>query len=210
MTETPDEIEALLPWYAAGALSAEESARVEAALAERPHLRASLATLADDRYETIALNEALGTPRGDVWARIAAGVEAAPRRRSFGMRFAALLGPRPLLSLATATAALVVLLQGAAIMALLRPGARPPAYETVTAGRSSADALVAFAPDAKMADVVALLEQAGATLAGGPKSGGLFEIRLKAQPVTRAGIDAAIKTLSASPLVKLALPGVGG
>ena len=204
MSEIPDEIEALLPWYAAGALSVEERTRVEAALAARPELRTSLATLEEDRDETVALNEALGAPSGDVWARIAQGATLKPR--SLGQRFAALLGPRPLLSLAAATAALVVLLQGAAIVALLRP----PSYATVTAGRSTADALVAFAPDAKMAEVSALLERAGATLAGGPKSGGIYEIRLKTQPVTRAEIDAALKILSGSPLVKLALPGAGG
>jgi len=204
VSEIPDEIEALLPWYAAGALSVEERARVEAALAARPELRVSLATLEEDRDETVSLNEALGAPSGDVWVRIAQGTTLKPR--SLGQRFAALLGPRPLLSLAAATAALVVLLQGAAIVALLRP----PSYATVTAGRSTADALVAFAPDAKMADVSALLESAGATLAGGPKSGGIYEIRLKAQPVTRAEIDAALKILSGSPFVKLALPGAGG
>ncbi len=208
--EIPDDIEALLPWYASGALSGGERARVEAALAIQPDLRVSLATLEEDRDETVAINQTLGAPRADVWARIAAGVEAAPRRRSLRERFAALLGPRPFLSLAAATAALVVLLQGTAIVALLRPGARPPAYETVTAGRSTADALVAFAPDAKIADVAALLERAGATLAGGPRAGGLYELRLKGQPATRAGIDAAVKTLSASPLVRMALPGGGG
>jgi len=61
-----------------------------------------------------------------------------------------------------------------------------------------------------MADVAALLDQAGASFAGGPKSGGLYELRLKSQPATRAEIDAALKILSGSPLVKLALPGAGG
>jgi anti-sigma-K factor RskA len=206
--EIPEEIEALLPWYAAGALSYEDRVRVEAALEARPELRASLSTVAADRDETVALNEALGAPRGDVWSRIASG--ATPKPRSLGARFVGLWGSRSFLPLAAATAALVVLLQGAAIVALLRPGARPPAYETVTAGRSRADALVAFAPDAKVADIAALLERAGATFAGGPKSGGIYEIRLKTQPVTRAEIDAAIKILSASPLVKMALPGAGG
>lgn len=204
-----DEIEALLPWYVAGTLSLATRAEVEAALAARPDLRRSLATLEEDRDETVALNEALGAPSGDVWARIAQGVAAAPRRPGLAARWAALWGPRPLRALAGATAALVVLLQGATIVALLRPGARPPAYQTVTAGRSTADALVVFAPEAKMGDVAALLDQAGATLAGGPKSGGLYEIRLKVQPVTRVEIDAALKILGASPLVKMALPGAG-
>ena len=207
MSESIDEIEALLPWYAAGALSPPERARVEAALDARPELRASLATLEEDRDETVALNEALGAPKGDVWARVMRGVDAAPRRPSLGARFVALWGTRPVLPLAAALAAIVVLLQAATIVALLRPGARPPAYQTVTAGRSTADALIAFAPDAKLADVAALLERAGATLAGGPKSGGIYEIRLRTQPVTRAEIDASVKILSESPLVKMALPG---
>jgi anti-sigma-K factor RskA len=211
--EIPDEIEALLPWYAAGALSLPERARVEAALAARPELRLSLATLEEDRDETVTLNEALGAPRGDVWARVMQGVEVAPKRPSLRARFAILLGfdgrSQSFMPLAATMAGVVLLVQAAALVTMLRPGARPPTYQTVTAGRSTADALVVFSPEAKMGDVAALLERAGASVAGGPKSGGLYEIRLKSQPVTRAEIGAALKILSASPLVTMALPGAG-
>ncbi len=214
MSESIDEIEALLPWYAAGALSPPERARVEAALAERPKLRASLVTLEEDRDETVALNEALGAPRGDVWARVMQGVEAAPRRIPFGARWAGLLGfdgrSRSFLPLAATLAGVIMLVQAVTLVTLLRPGARAPAYQTVTTGRSTADALIVFAPEARMGEVAALLESAGATLAGGPKPGGLYELRLKVQPVTRAEIDAALKILSASPFVKMALPAARG
>jgi len=83
MNESPDEIEALLPWYAAGALSYEDRVRVETALEARPELRLSLATLEEDRDETVALNQTLGAPRADVWARIAQA--ATPRPLTFGL-----------------------------------------------------------------------------------------------------------------------------
>ena len=214
MTDEIDEIEALLPWYAAGALSDKERAAVGAALAARPELRASLATVEEDLGETVALNETLGAPSPEVWARVMRGVAASPHRPAVSERLAAWFGygvegRSPWPALAGVAAALVIAAQAATIVSLLRPGGQKSGYATVTATTSTADALVAFAPDAKMADVAALLTEHQATIVSGPRASGLYGLKLAAKPRSKAEIEAAVKALAASPLVRLALPGSG-
>ena len=57
-----EEIEALLPWHAAGTLSRREAQMVEQALASDPDLAAQYATVREDLAETIVANESLGAP----------------------------------------------------------------------------------------------------------------------------------------------------
>jgi anti-sigma factor RsiW len=212
MSEDIDDIDALLPWYASGALSAAERAKVDAALGERPELRASLAVIEEDRDETVALNEALGAPGPDVWARVFAGVQAAPRKPKFTERLAAWFGLgegrlRPL-ALAGAAAALIILLQAGAIVALL-PSSHKAEFGAATSVLvpKGADVLVAFSPQATVADLSAFLRENGATVVSGPKPGGLYELRVGDRPLQKPELDALLKTLSNSPVVKLALPG---
>ncbi len=211
MSEEIDEIEALLPWYAAGALSGAQRRRVEAALAMRPPLQASLAAIEEERGETIALNEAVGAPSPDVWARVMQGVAAAPRRPPLSARLAAWLGsgtePRARLVALGVAAALVIAVQAATIVKLVRSSGPKPTYGTAAAASSSADALIAFAPEATLADLTALLKANQATVVGGPRAGGLYELKIGGKPPSRAEIEAVVKTLSASPIVKMALPG---
>jgi anti-sigma factor RsiW len=194
-------------------LSTAERAKVDAALGQRPELRASLAVIQEDRDETVALNEALGAPGPDVWARVFAGVQATPRQPKFTERLAAWfgqgegrLGP---LALAGAAAALVILLQAGAIVALL-PSSHKAEFGAATSAVVSqgADVLVAFSPQATIADVSAFLRDNGATIVSGPKPGGLYELRVGDKPLPKPELDALLKTLSTSPVVKLALPGL--
>jgi anti-sigma factor RsiW len=215
MSEDIDDIDALLPWYAAGALSAAERAKVEAALGERPQLRASLAVIEEDRDETVALNEALGAPGPDVWARVLAGVQATPRKPGFLERLAAWFGPGEVrlgpLALAAAVAALVILLQAGAIVALLPSTHKVTGEFGAATGAivpQGADVLVTFSPQATIADVSAFLRESGATVASGPKPGGLYELRVGDKPLSKPELDALLKTLANSPVVKLALPGL--
>jgi anti-sigma-K factor RskA len=207
MTDADDEIEALLPWYAAGALSEKDRRLVENALEARPELRASLATIDEDRGETIALNEALGAPSPEVWTKIMRGVEAAPQRPSLSARLAAMLGLGDARwAWVAVAAALVILLQAAAIVSLL-PSA---GYKTVTVDRQAAegaDVLVAFAPDAKLEALTAFLKANQATIVGGPR-GGLYELRVGDKVLAKAELDTLVKTLSGSAVVTMALPGI--
>ncbi len=80
MDDGPDEIEALLPWHAAGTLSAAESRRVEDALARDAALRRQFAAIREELAETVALNEALGAPSPRALQTLMAAIDAEPAR----------------------------------------------------------------------------------------------------------------------------------
>ena len=212
--DEPDEIEALLPWYASGALDASGRRRVEEALSSRPELRESLRTVEEDRDQAIALNESLGAPRAGVWTRVLAAAAAEPRRASLASRFAAAIGlgsasnPRRL-AWAAAAAAIVIAVEGAAIIALL-PSHSREAYRTASAeAQAGAEVLIAFAPDARIDQISAFLKERGASIEEGPR-GGMYRVRIGDKRLTQDEMSALLKSLGASPLVRAALPAGGG
>ncbi len=76
-----DEIQLLLPWYAAGTLQPADKARVEAALATDPALRASLSRIEEEREEDVQLNQSLPPPRSAQLDALMRRIESdAPRR----------------------------------------------------------------------------------------------------------------------------------
>src|SRR5947209_18404287 len=79
-----EEIEALLPWHAAGTLSRRDSERVEQALAQDAELARRFELARDEMAETIHLNESLGAPSTRAAQRLFGAIEAeanrAPRR----------------------------------------------------------------------------------------------------------------------------------
>jgi anti-sigma-K factor RskA len=79
------EIEALLPWYAAGTLSRHDADRVEQALAGDPELARRYDLVRQELAETIHLNETLGVPSACAMEKLFAAIDAeeagAPRRR---------------------------------------------------------------------------------------------------------------------------------
>src|SRR5579862_5614648 len=76
------EIEALLPWHAAGTLSQNERQRVEAALAREPSLAPQLEIARDEMAETIALNESLSAPSSHALEALFAKIDAEPMRKA--------------------------------------------------------------------------------------------------------------------------------
>src|SRR5258708_12428137 len=100
------EIEALLPWYAAGTLSRRDANRVEQALAGDRELARQYDLVREELVETIHLNESLGAPSARAMERLFAAIDAeearAPRHRRWfdlGSRiseFLSILTPRPL------------------------------------------------------------------------------------------------------------------
>ena len=62
LDQEPSEIEMLLPWHAAGTLSARDTRRVDEALERDPELARQYAVIREEYAETIALNESLGAP----------------------------------------------------------------------------------------------------------------------------------------------------
>src|SRR5262245_34298358 len=89
--EAPErqEIEALLPWHAAGTLSRRDAERVERALSSDRELARRFEMVREELNETIHLNESLGHPSARAAERLFAAIDAegarAPVRRSFDL-----------------------------------------------------------------------------------------------------------------------------
>lgn len=120
--DEPGEIEALLPWYAAGTLDARDTRRVEDALAHDPDLARQFAVIQDEYAETIHLNESLGAPSGRAMQKLFAAIDAEPAREPTGAPargwseriggFFASLSPRTLAWSASVGAVLLLLQAG--------------------------------------------------------------------------------------------------
>ena len=90
LEQEPGDIEALLPWHAAGTLSARDARRVEDALARDPSLAKQYAAIQEEYAETIALNESLGAPSARAMQKLFAAIDAEPARKpSASLKFSA-------------------------------------------------------------------------------------------------------------------------
>ena len=76
INEEPEhqEIEALLPWHAAGTLSPRDANRVEQALAVDRELARQYDLVREELIETIHLNETLGAPSARAMERLFAAI----------------------------------------------------------------------------------------------------------------------------------------
>jgi hypothetical protein len=209
-TERRD-IEALLPWHAAGTLSRRDAQRVEAAIEQDQDLARQFELVREELGETIHLNETLGAPSARAMERLLAGIEAegakTRKRRSFD--FAAfvaerltLFSPRTL-AWSAVTAVLAIVLQAGLLDGLYinEPGSEvPAAYRTASAptrslGTVSSYALIGFAPQASAADVTKFLDAHKATVVDGPKPGGLYRIRLSMTVLPKAELAQIVKQM---------------
>src|SRR5262245_2781757 len=182
------EIEALLPWHAAGTLSRRDADRVEQALASDRELQRRYALVREEFAETIHLNESLGAPSSRAMEKLFAAIDAeearAPRRRaSFDLgakisEFLASFSPRTLAWSATA-AAVAILLQAAVITAVVvkqQPGV-PGGMQMANAPTDHSYAVVRFTPQATSTDITNFLGAHKATMVDGPKAGGMYKVR---------------------------------
>src|SRR6201999_4279948 len=175
LEQEPSEIELLLPWHAAGTLNARDARRVEEALAREPELARQYAVIQQEYAETIGLNETLGAPSARAMQKLFVAIDAEPARKpsallSLSMRisgFFANLSPRAL-AWSAGLGALALVLQAGVIGAVLMKN-RNASFQTASLSLSEpvartlgADAppraLVRFAPDARVADITALLD----------------------------------------------------
>lgn len=217
MNRTPEreEIELLLPWYAAGTLSRRDAARVEQALANDNELARQFEMVREELGETIASNESLGAPSQRAMKALFEKIDAEPARApavaSFNLmgritEFMASLSPRTL-AYAGGVAAIALLLQAGVIGTLVgeRTGRAPDlasAPAVTTAAAQGVEALVRFAPQATAAEIAEFLDANKATIVGGPADG-FFRLRVPAQKEQAAEI---VRKLGDSKVVSFAVP----
>ncbi|HEV7878405.1 hypothetical protein [Bradyrhizobium sp.] len=223
LEQQPGEIEALLPWHAAGTLSARDTRRVEDALLRDPSLAKQYAAIREEYAETIALNESLGAPSARAMQKLFAAIDAEPVRKpsvsiNISARiseFFAGLSPRTL-AYAAALGAVLLLLQAGAIGAILarqQPGSFHTASwsgpaETITrslAPNSGPRAFVRFAPEARVSDITAFLDANQAVIIDST-AGGMFRLQFGDKPMSRQEVAGLMTRLQNEKIVQLAAP----
>jgi hypothetical protein len=182
------DVEALLPWHAAGTLSRRDADRVEQALASDRELQRRYALVREEFAETIHLNESLGAPSPRAMEKLFAAIDAeearAPRRRaSFDLtgrlsEFISGFAPRTL-AWSAAAAALAILVQAAVITTVVVKDPNGPAAIGLANKPSDGSfAMVRFAAQATAADITNFLGAHKASMVEGPKPGGLYKVKL--------------------------------
>jgi anti-sigma-K factor RskA len=213
-------IEELLPWYAAGTLDAAQTRRVEEALAREPRLQVSLRVVREDREETLSLNQSAGAPGAQVWAHVLAATQAEPRAPTLKIRLASIIASTAAWAIGAptrlvwigATAAVVIVLQSAALVSLL-PAIIAPTYQTASQHSTSSEGatvIVGFAPDVTMQQIVQLLQKHKATIVDGPRTGGLFRLRVGEKTMSKDELASIVADLRGEAAVRLVLPSGGG
>jgi hypothetical protein len=232
LEQEPGEIESLLPWHAAGTLNPRDSRRVEDALARDPALARQYAAIQEEYAATIYLNESLGAPSSRAMYRLFAAIDAEPARTprdsSFSLSsrvagFFASLSPRAL-TWSASLGALALLLQAGVIGAMLaRP--EPASFQTASyqpppaafeqrraepitrslVAEPAPRAFVRFAPDARAAEITALLESYQATVIDSAKDG-VFRLQFGDKPMAKQDLGNLMNRLQGEKIVSLALP----
>lgn len=212
--ENNEDVELLLPWYAAGTLSRRDAARVESALADNAELARRFEMVREELGETIRGNESLGAPSARAMKQLFEKIDAEPARSvapSLNLmarfsEFMASFSPRTL-AYAGGVAALAIVLQAGVIGSLIgeRTGTSPQlaSADKVAPVSQGVEALVQFAPQASAADIAAFLEANKATIVGGPAAG---NFRIRVASATKGQTAEIVKKLQDSKVVSFAAP----
>jgi len=193
------DIEALLPWHAAGTLGRRDAERVSQALANDHELKRQHEMVREELGETIRLNETLGAPSARAMERLTAAIEAdgaTARKTHMSFNIGAWLSSRlsqlspRTLAWSVTGAALAVLLQAGLIAGLYfevadksGTGFETASYEQpngpLTRGfGQDSYVLVRFTPEATANDITNFLEANKAAVVEGPRVKGLFRLRI--------------------------------
>src|SRR2546430_12043479 len=221
LEQEPSEIEMLLPWHAAGTLNARDARRVDEALARDPELARQYAVIREEYAETIHLNESLGAPSARAMQKLFAAIDGEPARKpsvsrniSAGMAgFFASLSPRTL-AWSASLGALALMLQAGVIGAVLMRN-QAASYQTASLSMNEPvtrnlkagtppRALVRFAPDARVADITALLDSYQASIIDGGK-GGMFRLQFGNKAMSKDEIAGLMRKLQNEKIVSLAV-----
>jgi hypothetical protein len=222
LEQEPGEIEMLLPWHAAGTLNARDAKRVEEALARDPALATQYAVIREEYAETIGLNESLGAPSTRAMTKLFAAIDAEPERKpsmslNLGPRisgFFAGLSPRAL-AWSASLGAVALLLQAGVIGAVLLKNQQSGSFQTASLsspdepitrsfGPDAPHAQVRFAPDARISDINALLDNYHASIV--EARGGMFRLQFGTEPMSRDQATALMNRLKGEKIVSLVVP----
>jgi hypothetical protein len=221
LEQEPTEIEMLLPWHAAGTLNARDVRRVDEALARDPELAKQYAAIREEYAETIDLNESLGAPSARAMQKLFTAIDAEPARKPSGsvnifarlVEFFARLSPRTL-AWSASLGALALLLQAGMIGAVLVKN-QAASYQTASLSTNEPitrdlgagappRALVRFAPEARVADITALLDSYQASIVDGAK-GGMFRLQFGNRAMSKDEIASLMSKLQNEKIVSLAV-----
>jgi hypothetical protein len=217
-----EEIEALLPWHAAGTLTRREAQKVEQALAADADLAAQYATIREDLAETIVANETLGAPSARAMQKLMADIEAdtsSARRARTSFNLGAWLSetlssfsPRTLAWSATA-AALAVVLQAGLLAGMFVSERQGTSFQTASfhdVTRSIPDdgsyLIMSFSPQANVADVNKLLNTYKMAVVDGPNGGNVYTVRLAMTGMPKEELARLVKQLQDEKAVTLVGP----
>jgi anti-sigma factor RsiW len=220
LEQEPSEIEMLLPWHAAGTLNARDARRVDEALARDPELAKQYAVVQEEYGETIHLNESLGAPSARAMQKLFAAIDGEPTRSPSASlnlsarisEFFARLSPRTL-AWSASLGALALLLQAGVIGAILMKN-QAASYQTASLSMNEPvtrnlgappRVLVRFAPDARVADITALLDSYQASIVDGAQ-GGLFQLQFGNKAMTKDEVASLMSKLQSEKTVSLAVP----
>jgi hypothetical protein len=221
LEQEPSEIEMLLPWHAAGTLNARDVRRVDEALARDPELAKQYAAIREEYAETIDLNESLGAPTARAMQKLFTAIDAEPARKPSAsvdisariVEFFARLSPRTL-AWSASLGALALLLQAGVIGAVLVKN-QAASYQTASLSTNEPitrdlgagappRALVRFAPEARVADITALLDSYQASIVDGAK-GGMFRLQFGNRAMSKDEIASLMNKLQNEKIVSLAV-----
>lgn len=199
-----DEIEMLLPWYATGKLEDADQRRVDAYLEQHPDMRERLVLAQAEQTENRYLGEAADAgPLADVDNFMAKIAETRPSQETEGGGllswisdwFSAPSGPA--LRWAGAVAAIVIVLQAAALVTLVAPRFAPEYREAgVEQGvQAGTLVLVRFAEDVPVSEVAMALKDLDMSIVDGPQADGFFKLRIGPENMSAADKAARIAEL---------------
>jgi hypothetical protein len=222
LDQEPSEIEMLLPFHAAGTLNARDTRRVDEALASDPDLARQYAVIREEYAETIHLNESLGAPSARAMQKLFAAIDGEPvRKPSLSTNISARisefftrLSPRTL-AWSASVGAVLLLLQAGVIGAVLMKN-QTASFQTASlslnegpitrdlGGAAPPRALVRFTPEARIADITALLDNYQASIVDGAK-GGMFRLQFGSRAMNKDEVAGLMARLQGEKIVNLAV-----
>lgn len=205
-----EEGELLLPWHVTGRLEAQERESVDAWLETRPDAEFHLGLIREERDVTVAENEALeGAPAGAL-ARLHQRIEeedgAAVRRAAKPSLMDSLSNffsfETPALRYAGIAAALLIIVQAAAIGALMTSSDRIGPFRTAshpekTLAGEETRLLLGFEDAVSAAKITGFLQEIDGEIVSGPTPDGIYTVRVADKLLARKELEALIRKLEA-------------